>query len=105
VTAETDGRFVIEAKAAVLATGYTMPGIDMPKLHRATSSWAMATVPQAPGTLWRDEALIWEDSHPYLYMRTTTDGRIVVGGEDDETVDPGCATPRCRTRSWRSARR
>ncbi|WP_160005362.1 FAD-binding oxidoreductase [Rhizobium sp. 18055] len=88
VTAETDGRFVIEAKAAVLATGYTMPGIDMPKLHRATSSWAMATVPQAPGTLWRDEALIWEDSHPYLYMRTTTDGRIVVGGEDDDTVDP-----------------
>jgi glycine/D-amino acid oxidase-like deaminating enzyme len=88
VTAETDGPFVIEAKAAVLATGYTMPGIAMPKLHRATSSWAMATVPQQPGTLWRDEALIWEDSHPYLYMRTTADGRIVVGGEDDDTVDP-----------------
>jgi glycine/D-amino acid oxidase-like deaminating enzyme len=88
VTAETDGGFVIEAKAAVLATGYTMPDIDMPKLHRATSSWAMATVPQQPGTLWRDQALIWEDSHPYLYMRTTADGRIVVGGEDDDTVDP-----------------
>jgi glycine/D-amino acid oxidase-like deaminating enzyme len=88
VTAETDGAFVIEAKAAVLATGYSLPGIAMPKLHRTTSSWAMATVPQEPGTLWRDQALIWEDSHPYLYMRTTHDGRIVVGGEDDETVDP-----------------
>ena len=88
VTAETDGPFVIEAKTAVLATGYTMPGIDMPKLHRATSSWAMATVPQTDGTLWRDQALIWEDSHPYLYMRTTADGRIVAGGEDDDTTDP-----------------
>ncbi len=88
VTAETDGAFVIEAKTAVLATGYNLPGIAMPKLHRTTSSWAMATVPQEPGTLWRDQALIWEDSHPYLYMRTTGDGRIVVGGEDDDTVDP-----------------
>jgi len=88
VTAETDGGFVIEAKTAVLATGYSLPDIAMPKLHRTTSSWAMATVPQEPGTLWRDQALIWEDSHPYLYMRTTHDGRIVVGGEDDDTVDP-----------------
>jgi glycine/D-amino acid oxidase-like deaminating enzyme len=88
VTAETDRSFVVEAKAAVLATGYTMPGIEMSKLHRKTSSWALATVPQDPATLWRDQALIWEDSHPYLYMRTTADGRIVAGGEDEDTVDP-----------------
>jgi glycine/D-amino acid oxidase-like deaminating enzyme len=88
VIAETDGPFVVEAKNAVLATGYTMPGIDMPKLHRASSSWAMATVPQDPATLWRDQALLWEDSRPYLYMRTTADNRIVAGGEDDETIDP-----------------
>lgn len=88
VTAETEGGFVIEAKAAVLATGYTLPEIDMPKLHRITSSWALSTVPQDPATLWRDQALIWEDSHPYLYMRTTPDNRIVVGGEDDDTADP-----------------
>lgn len=88
VTAETDGPFVIEAKTAVLATGYAMPEIDMPKLHRTTSSWALATIPQDPAALWRDQALIWEDSHPYLYMRTTPDGRIIAGGEDDDTVDP-----------------
>lgn len=87
-TIETDGNFVIEAKHVVLATGYAMPGIPMPKLHRATSSWAMATVPQEPARLWRERALIWEDSHPYLYMRTSADNRIVVGGEDDATVVP-----------------
>ncbi|MDQ0563301.1 glycine/D-amino acid oxidase-like deaminating enzyme [Rhizobium mesoamericanum] len=88
VSAETDGSFVIEAKTAVLATGYVMPGIEMPKLHQTTSSWALATVPQDPAVLWRDQVLIWEDSHPYLYMRTTPDGRIIAGGEDDDTIDP-----------------
>jgi glycine/D-amino acid oxidase-like deaminating enzyme len=83
-----DGTHLIEAGHVVLATGYSMPGIDMPKLHRTTSSWAMATVPQDPTRLWRERALIWEDSHPYLYARTTADNRIVIGGEDDETVDP-----------------
>jgi glycine/D-amino acid oxidase-like deaminating enzyme len=88
VTVETDGSYAIEAGHVVLATGYSMPGIDMPALHRATSSWAMATVPQDRARLWRERALIWEDSHPYLYARTTADNRIVIGGEDDETTDP-----------------
>lgn len=87
VTAETDGAYVVEARHVVLATGYSMPGLDMPKLHRTSSSWAFATVPQDPATFWRDRALIWEDSHPYLYMRTTADNRIVAGGEDDATTD------------------
>ncbi|ARO23179.1 FAD-binding oxidoreductase [Rhizobium sp. S9] len=88
VTAETAGGHAIEARHAVLATGYSMPGLNMPKLHRVSSSWALATVPQDPARLWRDRALIWENSHPYLYMRTTADNRIVAGGEDDGTTDP-----------------
>ncbi|TCL76099.1 FAD-dependent oxidoreductase [Rhizobium sp. BK251] len=88
VTIETDGPYEIEADNVVLATGYSMPGIDMPKLHRTLSSYAIATAPQAPETLWRDGLLLWEDTHPYLYARTTADHRIVAGGEDDETIDP-----------------
>ncbi|GAA3064055.1 FAD-dependent oxidoreductase [Rhizobium viscosum] len=88
VTAETNGAHVIEARHVVLATGYSMPGLDMPKLHHTSSSWALATVPQKPDDLWRDGMLLWEDSHPYLYVRTTTDNRIIAGGEDDDTTDP-----------------
>ncbi|MEK1899729.1 MAG: FAD-dependent oxidoreductase [Rhizobium sp.] len=88
VTAETNGAHVIEARHVVLATGYSMPGLDMPKLHRTSSSWALATLPQKPDDLWRDGMLLWEDSHPYLYVRTTTDNRIIAGGEDDDTTDP-----------------
>lgn len=88
VTVETDGPFVIEARHIILATGYVMPDFVRCDLHRTASSWALATVPQAPGSLWPEKALIWEASETYNYVRTTTDGRIIIGGEDDDTVDP-----------------
>ena len=31
--------------------------------------------------------MIWEASDPYLYLRTTPDGRIICGGEDEEFSD------------------
>ena len=58
-------------------------------LHRVASSWAIATAAAAaarrsgPG-----RALVWEASEDYIYCRTTTDGRIVFGGEDEDSDDP-----------------
>jgi glycine/D-amino acid oxidase-like deaminating enzyme len=79
---------VIEATSAVLATGYVMPDIVHSSIHRASSTWAIATRPQ-PQRLWKDGVLIWEDRQGYLYARTTTSGRIIVGGEDsDEIIEP-----------------
>ena len=41
----------------------------------------------APPPAWPDDALVWEASDPYLYMRTTADGRVIIGGADEEDVD------------------
>lgn len=79
---------VIEAGHVVLATGYVMPDIVSDDLHRVASSWAIATVPQAPQALWPGHALVWEASEDYCYCRTTTDDRIVFGGEDEDFDDP-----------------
>lgn len=79
---------VIEAGAIVLATGYVMPDCVKDDLHRVASSWAIATVPQKPERLWPGPALVWEASQDYVYCRTTTDGRIIFGGEDEEIDDP-----------------
>jgi glycine/D-amino acid oxidase-like deaminating enzyme len=57
-------------------------------LHSVASSWAIATIPQAPQVLRPGPALVWEASQDYCYCRTTTDGRIVFGGEDEEFDDP-----------------
>jgi glycine/D-amino acid oxidase-like deaminating enzyme len=75
----------IEAQHVVLATGYVMPEIVSPTIHSVASSWAIATRPQ-PQNIWKGGALIWEDSEDYNYARTTVDGRIVFGGEDDEGI-------------------
>ena len=76
----------IEAKNVILATGYVMPEFVKSELHSTASSWAIATPPQTSDALWRDGVLIWEASDDYLYARTTIDNRIVIGGEDDDTV-------------------
>jgi glycine/D-amino acid oxidase-like deaminating enzyme len=78
----------IEARHMVLATGYVMPKIVDSSIQTVSSSWAIATAPQ-PQNIWKGGALIWEDSKPYLYARTTASGRIIIGGEDsDEIVEP-----------------
>lgn len=81
-----DGGHVVEAKHVVLATGYVMPDFVSPSLHKVASSWAIATPPQALGTLWRDGALLWEASKDYHYTRTTLQNRIIMGGEDDDRI-------------------
>jgi glycine/D-amino acid oxidase-like deaminating enzyme len=78
----------IEARSVILATGYVMPSIVQNNMQTTSSSWAIATRPQ-PQNLWKDGALIWEDSKDYLYARTTLAGRIIIGGEDsDRVIDP-----------------
>ena len=80
--------YEIEARSVVLATGYVMPDIVHSTVQTVSSSWAIATPPQ-PQNLWKDEALIWENSKDYLYARTTRAGRIIIGGEDSEVdVEP-----------------
>lgn len=75
----------IEARSVVLATGYVMPTIIHSAIHTVSSSWAIATKPQ-PQNIWKGGALIWEDSKNYLYARTTSAGRIIIGGEDSGKI-------------------
>ncbi len=75
----------IEARSVILATGYVMPDIVCSNVHAVSSSWAIATTPQ-PRNIWKDGTLIWEDSKDYLYARTTSAGRIIIGGEDSEAA-------------------
>ena len=83
VTLDT-GKHFIEAKYAVFCTGYELLK-DVPREGtKITSSWAVATRPRANYPRWLDETLVWEASTPYLYMRTTPDKRLIVGGEDED---------------------
>ncbi len=80
-----DGRS-ITAKYAVFCTGYELMKFARPKGYKIISTWAMATSPQ-PDRIWPSKSLIWEAADPYLYMRTTGQGRVIVGGEDESFSD------------------
>jgi glycine/D-amino acid oxidase-like deaminating enzyme len=85
VVAQTKSGQRIRAREVVFATGYEMPARFKLKGHRIISTYALATVPQTK--TWPEECVIWEASDPYLYLRTTPDHRIIVGGEDEEFAD------------------
>lgn len=78
----------IAAKHLVLTTGYELLDMVPSANHRVISTWAMATAPQ-PRRIWPHAAMIWEASDPYLYLRATSDGRVICGGEDEEFIDEG----------------
>ncbi len=79
---------VIAARRAVFATGYTvMPGLPRDKFEHV-STWAIATKPLPVGDFWPGRCLIWEAADPYLYLRSTWDNRILVGGEDSKLNSP-----------------
>ena len=83
--ATKDGPLIV-ADHVVLATGYELMRIVPQSGHTVVSTYAIATHPQKH-SLWPGEALIWEASDPYLYMRTTADGRVICGGEDEPFQD------------------
>ena len=76
----------ISARHVILSTGYELANIVPPGDSQVISTWALATRPQ-PRALWPQRALIWEASEPYLYARTTPDGRVICGGQDAQFSD------------------
>lgn len=76
----------IEADQAILAGGYERATLFLPPAFEIVSSYAIAT-PPGTAPLWRENALIWEASDPYLYTRATADGRVIAGGEDEDFAD------------------
>ncbi len=81
----------IGLRKLILCTGYeTFPAIPK-RRYDLISTWALATkrLPDALlDTLVPGRPIIWEQSKPYLYLRTTRDGRIVAGGEDADFASP-----------------
>jgi glycine/D-amino acid oxidase-like deaminating enzyme len=86
VTLATDAGTSMRAGHVVLATGYELAPFLRPRGYQVISTWALATRPQKRA-LWPSRCLIWQAADPYLYLRTTQDGRVIAGGEDEEFAD------------------
>lgn len=75
------------ASSVIHATGYETPVEGRRNGANINRSYVVVTEPVDLSS-WYERALIWETAHPYLYMRTTVDNRVVIGGLDEEISTP-----------------
>lgn len=68
----------------IFATGYEKPPFLSETRADLNRSYAIATETIEDLSAWKDRNLIWETKRPYLYLRTTPDGRIIAGGLDED---------------------
>ncbi|WP_339260026.1 FAD-dependent oxidoreductase [Paenibacillus sp. FSL R5-0713] len=74
----------IRAKKVIFAAGYETQDIKKDRGAYLKTTYAIATKPLSDLSEWSEHSMIWETARPYLYMRTTPDGRIIAGGLDEE---------------------
>lgn len=82
VVARVAGR-VVRCRHLVFASGYEARNHLRQRVARNHSSYAYVTDPQSQPLGPLADTMVWESARPYLYMRRTRDGRLLVGGEDD----------------------
>ena len=79
----TGDGFRVQARKVVFATGYETPEYLDQQIVTLKSTFALATAVVDGFEGWgEDQCLIWETARPYFYARTTSDGRIIMGGAD-----------------------
>jgi glycine/D-amino acid oxidase-like deaminating enzyme len=79
----------ITAGTVVDATGYEAArALGRRSRVRLRNTYALISEPIPEDLLWYGRALIWETSRPYLYLRTTQDHRVIIGGLDDRFAKP-----------------
>jgi len=78
----------VRARKIVVAAGYESLGFFRNKPAVCHSTYALVTEPLEEVTGWPGTRLIWETARPYVYARTTKDGRAIIGGYDEPFRDP-----------------
>lgn len=85
---QTNEGKVIKCKYVVIAAGFEAGQFLPKKVMNLLSTYALVSHPVEEKQLWPERCLIWETKSPYFYMRTTSDNRMMIGGEDEEFQDP-----------------
>ena len=87
----------VRAQWLVMAAGYESQSLLPQNVAKNRSSYAFVSEPlQLPAEFAR--CIGWETARPYLYWRSTDDGRLIVGGQDDRIDIPA-------RRDWRIPRK
>ncbi len=76
----------IKAKKLIYCNGFESTEIIKEKFVNLLSTYAIVSE-QECGTSNLNETLCWNTATPYMYMRTTDDNRLLIGGGDEDFLD------------------
>jgi glycine/D-amino acid oxidase-like deaminating enzyme len=76
------GGHTVTAQHVVVAAGYESLGFLPYEVADIDNTFALVTEPLPDAARMAALPLIWESARPYIYMRGTPDGRILLGGAD-----------------------
>lgn len=76
-----DGK-TIKAEKMVCAPGFESAFFLKEKVMKLNSTYVLVSDPIRETEFWNEQCLIWETARPYLFIRTTKDHRVMIGGED-----------------------
>jgi len=87
VMATTDYGNTIKAKKVIFCNGFESTEIIKDKFVNLLSTYAIVGEQYEKDHKELNDLLVWNTANPYIYMRTTDDNRILIGGEDEKFVN------------------
>lgn len=82
VEVTTSFGYKVRGKKVIIATGYNTERFTKRNFGAKTVTYNIATKPVENFDGWFNRVLIRDNCDPYNYFRTTSDNRIIAGGED-----------------------
>lgn len=78
----TEFGYTVKCKKVIIATGYNTLQFTKRNFATKSTTFNIATKPVKSFEGWHNKILIRDNCDPYNYLRTTSDNRLIIGGED-----------------------
>ncbi|OPJ56478.1 gamma-glutamylputrescine oxidoreductase [Alkalithermobacter paradoxus] len=80
----TRNGFEIKASKVLIAAGYESVDFLNENISKFYRTFTLVTKPINRFNGWHNKCIIRDDKDPYTYLRTTSDNRIIIGGQDEK---------------------
>ena len=84
----TNEKLKIKAKKIIYCIGYESKSLIKEDFVKLKSTFAIVSERDETKLKHLHKTLFWNTAEPYIYLRTTDDGRLLVGGGDEDFRDP-----------------